>query len=116
MLALTMRFYPHGTSLGMVSTTSELPTKVYLRMRHIYSLIPLQFPLISIFEKSLSAKLQFVKYSYSALRLQTQKHLPVKTLFQVENTRENVKIYTMNSFLVQNDSLFTSKILPESNP
>lgn len=62
------------------------------------------------------AKLQFVKYSYSALRLQTQKHSPVKTLFQVENTRENVKIYTMNSFLVQNDSLFTSKILPESNP
>lgn len=26
-----------GTSLGRVSTTSELPTKVYLRMRHIYS-------------------------------------------------------------------------------
>lgn len=48
MLALTMRFYPHGTSLGMVSTTSELPTKVYLRMRHIYSLISLQFPFLDL--------------------------------------------------------------------
>lgn len=62
------------------------------------------------------AQLQFVKYSYSVLRLQTQKLSQVTTLFQVENTRENVKIYTMNSFLIlQNDSLFTSKILPESN-
>lgn len=62
------------------------------------------------------AQLQFVKYSYSVLRLQTQKLSQVTTLFQVENTKENVKIYTMNSFLIlQNDSLFTSKILPESN-
>lgn len=62
------------------------------------------------------AQLQFVKYSYSVLRLQTQKLSQVTTLFQVENTRENVKIYTMNSFLIlQNDSLFTSKILPDSN-
>lgn len=62
------------------------------------------------------AQLQFVKYSYSVLRLQTQKLLQVTTLFQVENTRENVKMYTMNSFLIlQNESLFTSKILPASN-
>lgn len=62
------------------------------------------------------AQLQFVKYSYSVLRLQTQKLSQVTTLFQVENTRENVKMYTMNSFLIlQNDSLFTSKILPDSN-
>lgn len=62
------------------------------------------------------AQLQFVKYSYSVLRLQTQKLSQVTTLFQVENTRENVKMYTMNSFLIlQNESLFTSKILPASN-
>lgn len=63
------------------------------------------------------AQLQFVKYSYSVLRLQTQKLSPIKTLFQVENTRENVKTYTMNSFLlVQNDSLFTNKIFPREQP